>query len=90
MPGQTFVSISFIKREYKKSPTTFLSLVSKSFGRDVKSAILTFVKIREVYTKQLIVDFFSPNFDFLATENTKLVDYPKVKDTISRELDYER
>ena len=23
------------------------------------------------------MDFFSPNFDFLATENTKLTDYPK-------------
>ena len=34
------------------------------------------VKIREVYSKMIIVDFFSPSFDELESENTVLSNYP--------------
>jgi hypothetical protein len=39
------------------------------------------VKVREVYTKYLIVDFFNYNLDLLFTENTVLNDYPTVGQT---------
>ena len=59
----------------------YIKDTTNQFGQYISENNGLFVKIREVYTKQLIVDFFSPNFDFLATENTKLVDYPKAGKT---------
>jgi hypothetical protein len=39
------------------------------------------VKVKEVYTKELIVDFFNLDVDLLEEENTVLVNYPNVGDT---------
>jgi hypothetical protein len=36
------------------------------------------VKIREIYTKILVVDFFNTDLDFLTNESSVISDYPKV------------
>jgi hypothetical protein len=36
------------------------------------------LKIREVYTKVLIVDFFNLDYDFIEFENTTISDYPSI------------
>jgi hypothetical protein len=61
--------------------TIYIKDNTNQFNQYISENNGLFVKIREVYSKQLIVDFFSPAFDSLATENTKLVDYPKVTKT---------
>lgn len=38
------------------------------------------VKIRELYTKNIIVDFFNINLDYFTYEKTLMVDYPKTGD----------
>lgn len=59
----------------------YIKDVTNQFNQYLSENNGLFVKIREVYSKQLIVDFFSPAFDLLVTENTKLTDYPKAGKT---------
>jgi hypothetical protein len=40
-----------------------------------------YLKIREVYTKYLVVDFFNVSDDFLTTESTRINNYPKTGTT---------
>jgi hypothetical protein len=39
------------------------------------------VKIREIYTKYIIIDFFNNSVDFLVSENTRVLDYPSISNT---------
>ena len=59
----------------------YIKDTTNQFGQFISDNNGLFVKIRQVFTKQLIVDFFSPAFDILVSENTKLTDFPKVGKT---------
>jgi hypothetical protein len=39
------------------------------------------LKIREIYTKTIVVDFFNGQLDYLETEKSIVADYPKIGDT---------
>jgi hypothetical protein len=52
---------------------------SKNQYTSENNAIL--VKIKDVFTKQLILDFFNPDVDFLTEENTVISNYPKFGNT---------
>ena len=41
----------------------------------------TVVIIKNIFTKELIVDFIDPNFDYFYQESTKITDYPSVGKT---------
>lgn len=73
----------FTERGLKPGQTLVIYLIDKSNVKNQyisnNNAIL--VKVRSVYTKYLIVDFFNTDYDFLETENTIIANYPKFGNT---------
>jgi hypothetical protein len=70
---------TFTSKGLKSGQWILLSVkdITNNKGQYISDNNGIYLKIREIYTKYLVVDFFTLDADFLTTESTRVTDYPK-------------